>query len=585
MNQSFSFNTFSSYSPNRMRKDYSELYSGKLSKLSLASNVSNGHIIKNSNLHKLHARKLPGLQKINAQTAQQVIKTYILPLLTREKQSNLSRSRSTAFGRSQNAPKATKKLSDHLLALLNIANTTLKTLQNKLDQTKKDTKNLNLHLNEIKASHISNAIISKFINYELNETVKLINNKELSKSFINKHKTETQKKFSVSWKNKEKISLELFKKRFDNYGLEEQTKQFSHWYLTLNMKSVIVGERLKGSYEAYMMISSTFNLEQKLRDVNFKLQDFLENLIQKESSDVDIGTEIFPDILILIKNFSDSFNNRASILKELRRLKTVIISKINSIHEEINSNHKETQSLINLQSSFESKLLYFTEEYDRTRIKLSEIIKKDTSKSEKICKTCAIVYNDQNNFNWSCKTHNGMWSGSMYWCCGQTIKTSKGCIKQKHFTKNEDENNIQKTEPTKEEVLCNTCYKPDHITQQCPLDPNTNLQKKNKIDLRISPEKALEVYKLKNKPYKVTKKLSKVSNLKDSLTRSSVAKSFSQSPKKIIDFGTSSDNKSFESLNSLVDRFPSILSRKVSKKSVTPINPILIKSIDSKTPL
>ena len=53
----------------------------------------------------------------------------------------------------------------------------------------------------------------------------------------------------------------------------------------------------------------------------------------------------------------------------------------------------------------------------------------------KICKNCTKEYNEKDNFNWSCKTHQSEWSSGeidpltkkekgMYWCCGNERKES-----------------------------------------------------------------------------------------------------------------------------------------------------------------
>jgi hypothetical protein len=40
---------------------------------------------------------------------------------------------------------------------------------------------------------------------------------------------------------------------------------------------------------------------------------------------------------------------------------------------------------------------------------------------------CGKDYIDQENFNWSCRTHKSDFSGELWWCCGKKIKDALGC--------------------------------------------------------------------------------------------------------------------------------------------------------------
>lgn len=59
----------------------------------------------------------------------------------------------------------------------------------------------------------------------------------------------------------------------------------------------------------------------------------------------------------------------------------------------------------------------------------------------KVCKNCSKEFNEKENFNWSCRTHQSEWGGEMWWCCGKRGKEQPGCKFSKHETKdiNEDE--------------------------------------------------------------------------------------------------------------------------------------------------
>jgi len=60
-------------------------------------------------------------------------------------------------------------------------------------------------------------------------------------------------------------------------------------------------------------------------------------------------------------------------------------------------------------------------------------------KSLLVCKNCGKEYNEDANFNWSCRTHHSTFSGEMWWCCGKTKKEAPGCKYSKHKERRENE--------------------------------------------------------------------------------------------------------------------------------------------------
>ena len=95
----------------------------------------------------------------------------------------------------------------------------------------------------------------------------------------------------------------------------------------------------------------------------------------------------------------------------------------------------------------------------------------------KTCKKCNKEYNEKENFNWSCRTHQSDWGGEMWWCCGKPGKDQPGCKFSKHESKDDDEDDIQddQDEGNKKQmkyVRCNCCKEVGHSIDQCPRDPN-----------------------------------------------------------------------------------------------------------------
>ena len=94
------------------------------------------------------------------------------------------------------------------------------------------------------------------------------------------------------------------------------------------------------------------------------------------------------------------------------------------------------------------------------------------------CKKCGKEFNEKENYNWSCRTHQSDFSGEMWWCCGKTGKDSLGCKYGKHETKDdeddEDLDNEQDGDAKKSNkyVRCACCKEIGHTIDECPRDPN-----------------------------------------------------------------------------------------------------------------
>jgi len=59
----------------------------------------------------------------------------------------------------------------------------------------------------------------------------------------------------------------------------------------------------------------------------------------------------------------------------------------------------------------------------------------------KICRKCHKEYNENANFNWSCRTHQSDFGGVMWWCCGRKNKEDPGCKFSRHESGNDPDHN------------------------------------------------------------------------------------------------------------------------------------------------
>eukprot|EP00347_Sterkiella_histriomuscorum_P006658 403351927 len=118
------------------------------------------------------------------------------------------------------------------------------------------------------------------------------------------------------------------------------------------------------------------------------------------------------------------------------------------------------------------------------------------------CKNCKKEYADNENFNWSCRTHLGEWGGDIWWCCGKISQKAPGCKYQKHQSKEEAEEMEERRAVGKifKKVKCISCKQSGHTEDECPKDPNIKTNTKNyAYELqRIEKLKSQEDHKIKN---------------------------------------------------------------------------------------
>ena len=123
---------------------------------------------------------------------------------------------------------------------------------------------------------------------------------------------------------------------------------------------------------------------------------------------------------------------------------------------------------------------------DRLRVKLIRLQKNRFAAKEvatKTCKNCNQEYQEKENFNWSCRTHQSEWGGRVWWCCGKESKNHPGCKFQKHISKDNDQDDEddrpEESKPVDALARCQCCKLPGHSADQCPQDPNLRTHAKS----------------------------------------------------------------------------------------------------------
>jgi hypothetical protein len=174
---------------------------------------------------------------------------------------------------------------------------------------------------------------------------------------------------------------------------------------------------------------------------------------------------------------------------EKQKLKVYVKEKVRYYCVEI---EKCEEDAFNLAKKYENQLSVnrnLWDEHEKIHKTVKRIEDNKNKDKERFCKNCFKWYQDKSNFAWSCKRHVGEWNQVSYWCCGNLIRSSPGCVISYHIS--DESSHIKVVDISKE--VCLTCGVIGHPFTKCPKDPNI-LQ--NFTDTKCELER---VFKVRNK--------------------------------------------------------------------------------------
>lgn len=237
----------------------------------------------------------------------------------------------------------------------------------------------------------------------------------------------------------------------------------------LILEKGILQDKVEGFYDFLMDIVGKESTKSKLEELIMNMHKGAVILAESEVSLGEKLDEILKEKEEIEQDFSNLSKLNEMILSHKERMQKVAVERIKNLQKEVSQLREEKENLLESSEEAKKRLNEATEELKtlKTRQRKSKVIK--SYGDEKFCVNCLQVYKDQDNFNWSCRTHKSQFSENRYWCCNAEGKNAPGCMFSKHST---NEELLELDEENKTVKFCSGCKESGHSIQECFKDPN-----------------------------------------------------------------------------------------------------------------
>ena len=275
----------------------------------------------------------------------------------------------------------------------------------------------------------------------------------------------------------------LQEERARNDKLRNQTTELEYSNSLLRMQSDVMGERLKGLYQAIESLAGAFaaqsvavlhasNITRSFGTIMSEYRKMLDDL-GKTTSERD---ELRGENVELAAYRLEVFGNKQRLARMMRDRLTFMQQSLKVAEEDRERLHVQV-------AQQDKRFFDLSEEFSKLRQRVRQFKQKRKAhgeEEERICKNCQRVYEDSENYNWSCRTHQSDFSGEIWWCCGKAGREAVGCRVTRHESR-EDEDGDSTDKKEQEAVRlafkrCPSCTGYGHRPQECPKDPNIRSQ-------------------------------------------------------------------------------------------------------------
>ena len=402
-------------------------------------------------LESMQGRKTRPVVEMTPELAARAVSDYLLPLFEKDTRVISSKTRRLAFNQYSrptphpNTVYGELKLSEQLSVQLVSLRTEVQTYKQQLFdaiQAKESTLSqfaaLQREFNTVKSDY-------QLINSQYTLAQRQYQLLELNVSTAYSQLQEYKNLYFQCEAEKKQLSSLLHEEKALNDKLKNKAIELEHGNSLLNMENDIIGDRLKGLYEAILHITDVKTIENKLSSDVFQLFHSCQILTDEMKKTIsNIGNSIFERDQIRT-DFSEMTKMRQEIKEERDRIAAAAKEQLAFLNTKCDKacEELETEKLesVKLQKQFEDLI----DEHEKLRMKLKQnrLKRKQYGETEeKICMKCQKMFRDTENFNWSCRTHKSEYGSEMWWCCGKTSRDAVGCIVSKHVSKEDEEDEV-----------------------------------------------------------------------------------------------------------------------------------------------
>ena len=210
--------------------------------------------------------------------------------------------------------------------------------------------------------------------------------------------------------------------------LKNKALKYKQWNCVLKIENHIISTKLHGLYKCFSDIFCVHSSLNKLQHEWKQLGQLIEKMYSSESLIIAEGSELISTSRLLRDNINSILEFKKNSEEKLGKVLHHTKNKIKGLQDLNTKLFTEKVYLEDININLENQI-------SKLHSELASLHKKhykthDTG--DLVCNHCKKVYNETDNFNWSCMTHISRFTDGVYWCCGSTDKSSQGCKVTKH---------------------------------------------------------------------------------------------------------------------------------------------------------
>jgi chromosome segregation ATPase len=238
------------------------------------------------------------------------------------------------------------------------------------------------------------------------------------------------------------LASALHEEKAINDKLKNRATELEQGNSLMKMENDVIGERLKGLYDAIEDLTGAESFRAKLESEAEYVSQTLKGL-SSLTEQVQLNLqECLKDRDQIRAEFLELSTSRLELKADKERLAILTRDKIGVLTQELSSARDQLEAFRTEAQKADKRHKDLEEEYTKLRLKIKQfrLKRKQYGETEvKVCRWCQKEYYEAENYNWSCRTHTSEFGEQMYWCCGKTSKEAPGCQTRKHESKEDDD--------------------------------------------------------------------------------------------------------------------------------------------------